>query len=390
MSSAQISSDANRYDLVWGSFNPQPWSANPQALVSRYYIIEEDNELVSGNNLAWFQQNHPDWILYACNSSGAPTHDYAYTPSDGFPDVPLNIHNPAVVQYQIGTLLNYVKSNGYNSFALDEVIFTDFMYGGNPEISSQTANSSEYACGTYNSDGSFNTVYSGRNDPTWTQDVLNWVSAAKQAASQNGVAVIVNHPMNSLNANEEALIGSVDGLVVESGFSDYGSYANASFPAAAYFMNVYNYMEYVEKQGVAFVDIDRFTLNGQTSVTSDQKEYGIATYMMANEGNADLYMNAGNTSSTGYGTEEYYQEYATQLGPPCSAMYEDANNRAIYYRRFQNGMVIVNAGGSGTENATLPTNHSYSDLEGRAVTNPLPVAASDAYVLLTGGGNGCS
>ncbi|HUN29901.1 MAG TPA: hypothetical protein VMV65_08835, partial [Alphaproteobacteria bacterium] len=63
MSASQITSDAGRYDLVWGSFDPQPWrAANPQALVSRYYIIEEDNTLTSGHNLQWWQQNHPDWI----------------------------------------------------------------------------------------------------------------------------------------------------------------------------------------------------------------------------------------------------------------------------------------------------------------------------------------
>jgi len=67
--------------------------------------------------------------------------------------------------------------------------------------------------------------------------------------------------------------------------------------------------------------------------------------------------------------------HVTQLGAPCSAMYEDASNAQITM--------------FGTENATLPTNHTYTDLEGRTVTNPLPVASSDAWELTTGG-NGCS
>src|SRR5579862_500810 len=94
MSSSQISADASRYDMVWGSFNPGPWrSANSAALVGRYYIPEEDNSLLSGHTLAWWQQNHPDWMLYACTSSGTPTQDLAYVPGVGFNDVVLDIHN---------------------------------------------------------------------------------------------------------------------------------------------------------------------------------------------------------------------------------------------------------------------------------------------------------
>ncbi|HTV93655.1 MAG TPA: hypothetical protein VMG98_13145 [Verrucomicrobiae bacterium] len=389
MSASQIAADASRYDLVWGSFDPQPWrSSNPQALVSRYYIIEEDNTATSGYNLQWWQQNHPDWILYACTSSGTPTHDIAYSPGDGFADVPLNFHNPAVVQYQVASLINYMQANGYNAMALDQVIFNDFMVGGNPELG-QTENTSEYACGTWNDDGTFNTVYSSPSDPTWTQDVLNWVSAAKAAASaaSPAYAVIVNHPaISTVNANEQALMKMVDGEVEEPGFSDYGDYQTQP----AYFLEMYKYMEWVEQQGIAFVDIDRYTLGGETSPTSDQVEYSIGTYMMGNEGNADLYVDANNGSGYGYGSEQYHPEYATQLGSPCSAMTQDPANAQIYYRRFQNGMVVVNSGGDGTENATLPTDHVYTDIEGRTVTNPLPVSAYDAWVLTTGGGNGCS
>ena len=387
MSASEISSDASRYDLVWASFDPQPWrAANPQALVSRYYIIEEDNTLTSGYNLQWWQQNHPDWILYACTSNGTPTHDYAYSPGDGFTDVPLNFHNPSVVQYQVASLMNYMQANGYNAMALDQVIFNDFMVGGNPELG-QTENTSEYACGTWNDDGTFNTVYTSPSDPTWTQDVLNWVSAAKTAAAAAGDVVIVNHPaISTVNSNEQALMHLVDGEVEEPGFSDYGNYQTQP----SYFLSMYKYMEWVQEQGIAFVDIDRYTLGGETSPTSDQVEYSIGTYMMGNEGNADLYIDANNGSGYGYGSEQYHPEYATQLGSPCGAMTEDPVNAQIYYRRFQNGMVVVNSGGSGTENATLPTGHTYTDIEGRTVTNPLPVNAYDAWVLTTGGGNGCS
>ncbi len=390
MSAGQIQSDAGRYDFVWGAFQPQAWrGANGQMLVSRYYIMEEDNELVSGHNLAWFQQNHPDWILYACDSSGNPTHDYAYTPGDGFPDVPLDLHNPAVVSYQVGSLISYAQANNYNAIALDNVLFKDVMLGGNPELG-QTEKSGEFGCGIWNADGTFTKIYASPTDPTWTQDVLNWVASARQSASGAGLALIVNHPVGSISdPNEQALIRNVDATVDESGFSDYGNYQSST----SLFGATYRYLEWVEQQGVAAVVIDRYTLGAQTSPTSDQIEYSIATYLMANEGNEELFVDANNSSTSGYGTEQYHQEYAMQIGPPCSAMYGgssyDASNPQIYYRRFEYGLVIVNSGSSASEQAKLPTDHVYQDLEGRSVSNPLTVNSDDAYVLTTGG-NGCT
>jgi hypothetical protein len=394
MSSSQIEADASRYDLVWASFPPSPqlWRQyDPQAPISRYYIPEEDNILISGHDLQWWEQNHPDWILYACESNGTPTHNFAYTPDDGFADVPLDIHNPSVVQYQLQTLIPYAQQNDYNAIALDEIIFEDVMEGGNPELG-QTVQAGEYGCGIWNDNGTFTTVYSGPNDPTWTSDILNWVESAKQAASAAGLSVIINHPPGDLDdPNEEALMQNVNATVDEAGFSDYGNYTNQD--EAALFGATYRYMEWVQKQGVAIVDIDRFASDGPT-ITSDHLEYSIATYLMANEGNADLFALGGNGTGYGYGAEQYHPEYATQIGPPCSAMYGgptySTTSPQIYYRRFENGMVVVNSGSMPvpSEDATLPSDHVYQDIEGRPVTNPLVVDSNDAYVLTTNG-NGC-
>ncbi len=230
---SQAQADAHRYNFVWGSFptqsdpnRPSAWrQGNASILVSRYYIIEEDNVILSGNNLAWFQQNHPDWILYACNSSGQMTNDYAYDPGVGFPDVPLNFENPAVKQYQVQGLINYAKANGYNAIALDQVIFSNFMVGGNPKLG-QTENTSEYACGTRNNDGTANIIYSGKTDPKFTSDILSWVAYAYQQAHTAGLDVAVNHPLGSAtNSNETTLMANTDIMLDEPGFSDYGKSA---------------------------------------------------------------------------------------------------------------------------------------------------------------------
>lgn len=390
MSAAQISADAGRYDTVWGSFDPQPWrSNNPQALVSRYYLMEEDSVAISGHGLQWWQQNHPDWILYACDSNGNPTQDIAYSPGNGFADVPLDFDNPAVVQYQIEqSLIPYALANGYNAIAIDNVEFNDFMEGGNPELG-QTVKPGEYACGYYDTSGAFVKVYQSPNDPQWTADTLNWMERAYSAAHAAGLAVLVNHPIGTPgDANEQALLNDADVVLDESGFSAYGTYVNQT--SGSILTTTYKYMEWVQSQGKAFVVIDRYAFSGESEPTPDQVEYSIATYLLGNEGNAELYVNANNSAGTGYGSEQYHQEYATPIGAPCAPMYGgsaySSTSASIYYRRFAGGMVVVNAGSTAPESATLPSNHVYTDIEGRTVTDPLTVNSNDAYVLTTTGG----
>ena len=66
----------------------------------------------------------------------------------------------------------------------------------------------------------------------------------------------------------------------------------------------------------------------------------------------------------------------------------------MYYRKFANALVVVNpnATGNGSPGPAvsypLPAGHTYTDIEGRPVSNPLSIAAPDGYVLLTT--NGCS
>ncbi len=392
---SQAQADAGRYNFVWGSWDtaagdpngpgPQAWrSGNGSILASRYYIMEEDNLITSGHNLAWFQQNHPDWIMYACNSSGQITNDYAYTPGDGFADVPLNFENPAVVQYQVASLINYAQANGYTTIALDQVIFQNFMVGGNPYLG-QTENTSEYACGTHNNDGSTTVDYSSKTDPKWTQDVLNWVAYAYQQAHAHGLSLAVNHPPASPNnANEQTVMSNADILLDEGGFSAYGT-NGSPFTNAGVYNTAYAYMEAVEARGKAMVDIDRWNNDGQTP-TNNHVEYGIATYEFANEGNLDLYQIGRISKGFGYGAESYFQAYQTVLGPPCTAV--QSGGGAIYYRRFASGLTVANVGASSAQTYNLPSNHTYSDVFGRSVSSSLSINPEDGYVLVTSG-NGC-
>lgn len=381
MTPQQIQADAPRYDAVWGASQAQLWvSVHPGILVSRYFIPQEDRSSLSGHDLNWWQANHPDWILYACQANGTPTHDLAYWPGVDKPDVPLDFHNPAVIDYQVRQLNGASAiANGQNALAIDQIVFFDAMVGGNPNFG-QTVNPGEYACGIWQN-GQFVRRYSGVNDPAWTTDMVAFVQGARHIVNTDPVLaphhlkIIINHPLSSVtNATEQALFANVDGVLDEAGYTDNGRYV---LPADANrFKYTTDYLIYAQNHGLAVYVIDSLH---DTAVTPQQREYAIATYFMANEGRAYLYV----SPSTG-GAEHNYPEYDAKLGAPCG---EYSGGPAIYYRKFDAGLVVVNSGAA-SQAATLPSNHSYTDLDGRNVSNPLNVASNDAYVLLTS--NGCS
>lgn len=380
MTDAQVQSAAPHYDAVWGAFHPVAWnSGHPGMVVTRYFIPQEDRSELSGHDLGWWQSNHPDWILYACDSSGAPTHDYAFWAGVDRPDIPLDFHNPAVIDYQVRQLNGASAiTNGQNALAIDQITFQDAMVGGNPNFG-QTVKDGEYACGIWQN-GTFVRRYNGVNDPAWTNDVVNFVKEARQIVDTDStlapyhLKIVINHPLGSVsNATEQALFENVDAILDERGYADYGRYNTQA--DANLFRQTTDYFAYAQNHGLAIYSVNHF--NATQDLSPAQREYGIAAYYMSNLGREYLYMTPDNG-----GVEHLYPEYGTKLGTACGSYY---GGPALFYRKFDGGLVVLNSG-STTANAALPGNHSYQDIEGRAVTNPLNVAADDAYVLLTSGG----
>jgi hypothetical protein len=388
ITTTEIASLPNHFDVIWGSFSPNPWrSADPSALVSRYYILEEDAENISKHTLSWWQANHPSWILYACTPSGAGTKQIAYTPGVGFPDVPLDIHNPSVINYQVRqSLAPYAIAHNYNALAIDEVLLYNVMLGGNPKLG-QHVISGYFGCGIWQG-STFVKRYSSKTDPRWAADVLNWMHTAHTilttdpTIAPHHLALIANHPAASLSANELNLLANVDVVQNETGFTDYGNYTQAIHNGL--FNATVNYMRYAQQHRVGLVTIQKFVQSG--ALTASQKEYAIGSYLMGSEQGSDLDI----TLST-YSSQPLYSEYNAKIGAPCGEMTNGGSTAPqIWMRRYANALVVLNSGSlpRTSEVAHLPTGHTYHDIDGRAWTNPLTVHSSDAYILLTT--NGCN
>jgi hypothetical protein len=378
---AAASADGYRYAAVWGARNNigTSWlDSNPSLQTAYYNALETDESSTAwgavGHSLTWWQSNHPDWVLYACTSAGAATTTPAYVPGLNT-NVPLDIHNPAVVQYQVRLMADYAHKLGYHALAIDEATFWQADQGV----------SGGYGCGIYQN-GSFVRRYTGVMDPNWATDVVAWVKIAHSilttdpTISAYHLKLIVNHPANQISDNEKAFLANVDADLNEDGYTFFGNYKTGS---AYSFLRAVNWTVYAQQHGVAVLTDDNW---GANTVGAPQLDYSVATYLMGNEQAEALFA----SPAKGFGLEQWHSQYQTAIGAPCGSYYSagDSANPSIYYRRFANAIAVVNAGsGANNEVAHLPSGHTYTDLFGRPVASPLTIASNDGYVLLTS--NGC-
>ncbi|MGZ6145312.1 MAG: hypothetical protein ACXWNK_15685 [Vulcanimicrobiaceae bacterium] len=366
----------SRYHAVWGARPGMPtvWRSNAPALQAAYYLPSETDASTTnwgaiGRSLDWWRAHHPDWILYRCTAAGAPTSTPAYI--SGLPtNVPLDIHNPAVVQYQARLAGDYAVSHGYNAVAFDEVTFWNPTLQGN----------GSYGCAV-RAGGKWVRRYASAHDPQWTSDMVAWAKAARAVLrtspelTAHHLTMIVNHPASPItNPGEQELLQNVDADLNETGFSNYGRYRSD----ATLFKTTLDWTIYGQQHGVAILTNDQYA---GTAITRNELEYSIATYLMANEQSSALFTG----SSTAYGAQQYHLEYATNYGTACGRYYGgaafDPRNPNLYYRKLTNALVLVNAG-STPQVARLSRIKPHTDIENRPVTNPLTIAPHDAYVLL--------
>lgn len=390
MTPSQIASEAPFEDAVWGAFDPSAWvNAHRGMIVSRYFMPFNDDSSISQHDLTWWQQNHPDWIMYACDQNGNPTQYVAR--DDGFPDVPLDIHNPAVIQYQMQMVIPYMVANGYNALAADNITFHNYLGGpnvllGQNDPGENYGSDGWYGCGIWEGN-TFVRRYSGgpgAPDPNFIADLVNWVETVHSTLTQNPqysqyhLRLLANHPMGTTNnQNDQAVLANVDLEAYEASFTNFDRFG-ANFP------EIIQWMQWIQAAHVAYVDVNYFCKNDggpcEQQLTSSQKEFAMAAYELGNEGGAGFFM-----SPAGGQSYSYYTELQTQLGKPCAEYTTPGTD--MYARKFANGLVVVN-NSSSTEQYTLPNSDKYVDIENRTVTNPLPVNSDDGYVLTTSG-NGC-
>lgn len=347
---------APRYEAVWGTRDPAAWKAGNPAILATYYAVFA-SDFTFTHGLKWWQGHHPDWILYRCDEK---------TPAwpSGLKYVPLDISNPAVVQWQMQTYGPSIENGGYDALGADLV----------------GINNSSGGCGVF-IHGVWTPRFSGQQvDPAWAQAVLAWVGAAASYLHSQPRPLLlgINNPPEQQafgDPDEDQLLSTVDFVDDESAFTDYGNV----YVSIARVQQIIQWMAYIQNTlGKAVLIDDKWN----TPTTSQQQlSWAIGTYLLLKYHQAALFTD----HLPGYGYEYWHSEYAAPVAKPCSDAQVDPAHKGIFFRFYQGAYVIVNASVSQTYTLTLPK-PSYKSIFGGTVTSPLVVPPDTGEILLTSHG----
>ena len=192
---------ADRIDYVWGSSESQVkvWraSSNPKVVLSKYIPYTRDpsphTARTPGNGLPWWQQNKPELVLYQCDRK---TPAWECFPGEGCShvSVPLDLTNPATLDYQMVVGVEPAIKAGYNAIAFD-----------NYAITNQWS-----ACGAYRGPGGAWVQIYNASDPKadrqYSLDVLDWTRRAVDRIHQQGLIAL-----RTLHLNPQCLKSSPHG-----------------------------------------------------------------------------------------------------------------------------------------------------------------------------------
>jgi Hypothetical glycosyl hydrolase family 15 len=326
-----------------------------------YVPFDEDAypQSVPGHSLAWYQANHPDWVVYRCDGT---TPAYYGT---GESNVPLDFSNPEVQSYEFQQAAQLLQQ-GAQGVAFDNFSFTNY----------------ENRCGVYKNGVWTPLGYPGLNqdNPRLDSDMMGWLQSMRAMLSQQfpGKSLGVNMPpvLSGLR-HVEQVAPYIDMEFDEAGFTDWG---DGNISDSAWQTEVAS-LQYLNSQGKAFDVNEIVPAPDDADVTRDQLNWALANYLLVKGSHSYTYVYAdddgGSTGLSGYGTFYDRPEYHTAIGNPTSGMYQWQN---VYMRNYSGGLVIVNP--SGEQTVTVKLNQPYVDLYSASYTS-VTLGPTSGILLLT-------
>ena len=210
-SDAGISEAGSQVDFVWGSTEHQipKWRAvNPDAILAKYIPFTRDpapgphQTTVNGSTtgLPWWQKNMPELVLYQCDRV-TPAWECFSGEGCSHASVPLDLTNPATLDFQMSAAVLPAKAAGYTAIALDN-------YG----LTNQWK-----ACGVHRG-GGWTQLYNATDpahDARYTADVLDWTRRAAEKIHVEGLLVVPNFSHEDFDEGTLAVANATDGFLAE-------------------------------------------------------------------------------------------------------------------------------------------------------------------------------
>jgi hypothetical protein len=352
---SSLSNERGKVDLVIGS----GWATEPVGVLNTYYYPYERDQSCDVpphcQTLAWWKAHHPDWIEYRCDRS-TPAYEFED------PNVPLDIANPAVLNWMMQIYLAPALQAGYQGIAFDNVSLT---------------NDKGQRCGHYSPRGSWVQQYSGASmDPAYQRTVLAWAHTMSSRIHREfpGKVVAMNFEfVGALPSESYQMYHYMDIDEDEQGFTMWGSSPSHYLSDNAWLDNMHA-IQYLLSLGHGYFSINQEPVKFD-QVTDAQVQWALANYLLVKSAASYLYI---------CGVQEYgylliRQEYSAQIGVPIQSMYASQD---VYQRGFTHGLALVNPSSSHAYVVSLPDPHH--DLYGHMVGSQVMLPPHSGLVLLNG------
>ena len=381
-----IKSIAPRYDFGWsvgGTFWTDFEIGNPSFINSLYVDATQ-----GFNTLAWYQQNHPDWILYNCDRT-TPLQAYDYLAV--IPD----FSNPAFVEWKWQNAILPLTINPQEGIGFDNALLSnDFVptpghgYG--------------HACGVYDTPGHWVQKFAGVGsfaevfDPQFTDAFIAFLANIRDrlhALSTPKLLIVNTNPIIVSNdaARRAAFIAAVDGVLVEG--AAYGPEWVGD--SRKLWLNNIKLSQEMDAAGKGVYGEMRGVGTGEASIDPVWIQFNLASYLLGKGHHNALRIRAVTElpTDTGiYWPTEF--EAANQIGSPCALMTQVAGvngtENGMYMREYTGGLSVVNASLTTAYSAPLPSG-SYKDLYNNTIIgSSVNLQPSQGRVLLKTSGTSCS
>ena len=341
-------------DYTWGaSMNGManvPGAAPWHEKYTPWQRENDDNQ----DSPAWFQTNHPDWIMYAADGTSPAGYGPYYNYQD-HSDVTLDYANPAVQRYVAANWIKWLGA-GYQGISIDNGI---------------TDNNTN-AVGHYDLNHTWVQQYSGKEpgDAAFTaastQALANIVAIVK--AKYPRASITVNHAYNcswDAQADYEAGLNAVSMLLDESELQIWDTNSQCAKAGGSEWLTTMREYQHIQKdlsKGFADDTNADYTVTPYMTDTNlparADLEWRLANYLLIKY--THTYFRWG--AEAQYGQPIAMQrEYSAPIGSPTGDFYAA---QGVYARDYTGGLALVNPDAVITHTVTLPA--GYSDLYGHA------------------------
>ncbi len=384
LTEGEIQRNASEYTLVWSGPDPT-WDlfrkANPSIQVGRYMLAftddtsrtmyEIDTPEQRVRNLNWWNESvdgigHPDWVMYQCDGRTPAYSINPMRPGETEPQIPLDITNPDVIQWQFQTVAGQDWEREYTAISADMLDLWNF----------------NHACGVYRR-GEWVQLFSGEEeDPVFASAVINWARQMRaRSHSMPSPKLLLGNaaPTFGYKGGDIAeLAAHLDGVVDEQSFTGYGT--GRWFITDDVWLDKIHKMSEIQALGTAFFShntVDMFP------PAPDELEWILASFLMGRERSAYLLITRVGAQGVRW---PHLPAYDEDLGHPCGPM--QASN-GVYVRDFSKGMVVVNPSASDSYLSVLPRGMLFRDIHGQlfgangAPVLELPPATGKVLISLT-------